>query len=151
MASLRLMRAVVFHSAPDAEGRLCCKNDEENKISMEYPSWGFVLSCLFEESFTLWKHTQKSLRETQLRGDVSGKGITNTAIALQLLLFSEIGCRWVFDGPETVPTGTRDDGSGFRCAATENDAFIPAHAEGGLDEEARRNEHNALFVQHLLG
>ena len=106
---------------------------------------------LFRESFTLWKHTQKSLGETQFQGDVIGKGITNAAIALQLFLSIEISCRRVFDGPETVPNGTGDKGSGVCCTAAKNNAFLPKHAKGGSDEEAGRNERNALFLQHLLG
>jgi hypothetical protein len=98
----------------------------------------------------LYEHVQEPPRQAQLQGNVSSEGVTDTTVALQLLLFSEIGCWWVFDGPETMPTGTRDDGSGFCRATTENDAFIPAHVEGGLDEGIRRNEPDALFVQHLL-
>jgi len=87
----------------------------------------------------------------QLQGNLSREGITDTTIALQLLLCSEIGCRRVFDGPETVPTGTRDDGSSFCCTTTENYALVPTHVEGGLDDEVRRNEPDTLFVQHLPG
>src|SRR5260370_36231431 len=107
--------------------------------------------CLLACLLTLHEHVQEPSGEAQFQRNVSCEGITDTTIALQLLLFGEIGCRGIFDRPETMPTGTRDDGSGFCCPATENDTFIPMHAEGGLDEETRRNERNALFVQHLLG
>jgi hypothetical protein len=69
--------------------------------------------------------------------DLSQEGITDTAVHRELLFFYKIS-RWrIFYRPEMVSTGTGNDWSGIRCTATEDNALIPRHPKGWLDEAIR--------------
>lgn len=84
--------------------------------------------------------------KTKFQGDLSCERLTNPAIGRQLLIERE---RWVwsiFKGPEAMPTGTGNDGSGRSQSTTQDDPLIPSQAKRGLNEMIGREGRNALFL-----
>jgi hypothetical protein len=49
-----------------------------------------------------------------------------------------------------MPTGTRDDRSGIRQSATEDDPLIPSQAKRWLNEAIWSEEGNSLFLQDVF-
>ena len=72
--------------------------------------------------------------------------IMNASVCRQLLRNWEIGGGHVFEGPEAMPTGTGDNGSGAGLAATEDNALIPVHAKGGGNDAVGRDEGNGMLL-----
>lgn len=87
----------------------------------------------------------------QLSINVRMQCIANVAIHLKPLLLGRLFSRDIFNRPETMPTGTGDNGSDVSQAATENDAFIPGEAKGWFCDAWRGEQCNAHFVKHLTG
>lgn len=81
-----------------------------------------------------------------MESNAAGEGIVDTAIYGQLLRNWERGGGHVFKGPEAMPTGTGDDGSGGGMAATEDDALVPWHAEGRGNDAVGRDEGDGMLL-----
>lgn len=93
----------------------------------------------------LRQHRQPSRKE-QFATNRTGEDVPYPPIARQLLGGFERLSGWVFQGPETTPTGARNEGSGISCPATEDNHFLPDHPAGGLDESLEGEWRFALFA-----
>lgn len=95
--------------------------------------------------FALRQHRQ-SRRKEQFEPNRTGQEVPYPPIARQLLGgFEHLG-RWIFEGPETTPTGAGNEGSGISGPATEDNHFLPGHPAGGLDESLEGEWGATLFA-----
>jgi len=83
------------------------------------PSLMFLAST--NDSLVLRDNGEHPPRKTPLQGHPCQERIAYLAIRDQLFLIWECEDWSVFDGPETMPTGTRDDGSGSGQPTTQDD------------------------------
>jgi hypothetical protein len=55
----------------------------------------------------------------------------------------------IFNGPETMPTGTGNDRSGISQSATEDDSLISPQAKCWLGETIWSEESHSLFLEDV--
>jgi hypothetical protein len=86
------------------------------------------------DSFVLRDNGERPPRKTPFQGNPYQERIAYPAIRDQLFLVWGSEGWSVFDGPETMPTGTGDDRSGSSQPTTEDDPLIPSQAKRWLNE-----------------
>ena len=95
--------------------------------------------------FVLRQHRQPSRKE-QFVPNRTGEDVPYSPIARQLLGGFERLSGRVFHGPETTPTGARNEGSAIGGPTAQDDHFLPGHPAGGLDESLESEWGFALFA-----
>jgi hypothetical protein len=97
------------------------------------------------DSLVLRDNGEHPPRKTPFQGHPRQERIAYLAIGEQLFVVWSCQIWSIFDGPETIPTGNRDDWSGIGESTTKDDPLIPPQTKRWLDEAIWSQESDCLL------